>query len=171
MDERIDAYLDDLEAMHAWRSRHARHGEFNDEFVAQSAERTLIERLRGALGHTVRMTVDGREVAGTAVFLGAGICVLAAAEVTIVSLAGVIEMRVSTRRHRQGRTVLEGLGMSAALRRLAAAHEEIVVHLRGTDGTVRGHSELVAADYLEIAGRVIPLTRIAAIQARVNPFA
>ncbi|MCM1014108.1 MULTISPECIES: hypothetical protein [unclassified Brevibacterium] len=171
MDERIDAFLDDLEAMHTWRERHARRGEFSDELAMQAAERTLLERLRGSLGEEVRVTTESREITGTAAFLGAGICVIAGAEVTIVSLACLYELRTGSRRHDHGAGALEKLGMGSALRRLAAWHEEIVIELRATGRTIRGRTDMVAADYVEIAGRIIPLSRIATVQARVNPFA
>ncbi len=171
MDERIDAFLDDLEAMHAWQERHARRGEFADELAAHTAERTLLERLRGAVGQEIRVSTDAREITGALVFLGAGIIVLDGPAVTIVSLAAVVDMRIPSRRHRAGEGVLERLGIASALRRLAAAGEEIAVELRASQGTMRGRVELVAADYLEIAGRIVPLSRIASVQARVNPFA
>lgn len=171
MDERIDAFLDDLEAMHAWQQRHARRGELADELASHAAERTLLERLRGAIGQEIRVATDSREITGTLVSLGAGIIVLTAAETTIVSLASVFELRVGGRRHRRDGDVLERLGMASALRRLAAMHEEIAVELRASRGTIRGHLDLVAADYAELAGRIVPLARIATVQTKVNPFA
>ena len=60
--------------------------------------------------------------------------------------------------------------MGSALRRLAADHEEIALELAGEGGAVRGRSDMVASDYVEISGRIIPHQAIAFVQARVNPF-
>ncbi|WP_309132488.1 hypothetical protein [Brevibacterium sp.] len=171
MDDRINALLSDLEAMHSSQEVHARRGELAEELAAQAAERTLVERLRGSLGHPVQLRVAGREVAGTADFLGAGILVVTGIETVVVSLSSVVEARTRARRHQREVGGLERLGMGSALRRLSAAREELTIVLTGEGGTIRGHAEMVASDYLEIAGRIIPHHAIALVSARINPFA
>lgn len=171
MDDRIDALLADVEAMHSSQEAHARRGELSDEVAAHAAQRTLIERMRGAIGQPVQVAVAAREVSGTAVFLGDGIFVIAGIEVSLVAIDSIREIRTRSRRHRYEAGPMERLGMASALRRLAADHEEISLELAGGGGTVRGRSDLVAADYIEISGRIIPHRSIALVQARVNPFA
>lgn len=171
MDDRIDALLSDIEASEAARQAHLRRGEFGDEFVAHAAERTMLERLRGSLGSSVRVRADSREVTGTAAFLGAGIIVITAAETSIVAIEHIREVRTHARHHRFEPDRLERLGLGSALRRLAAAYDEITVAIGGRSSVIRGRSTMVAADYVEIAGRVIPFSAIVMVQARVNPFA
>ncbi|MCI4011332.1 hypothetical protein [Brevibacterium sp. ZH18] len=170
MDDRIDALLSDMEAMHSAQQRHARRGELGDEVAAHAAELTLRERLRGAIGQTVQVLIGDREISGTAVFLGDGILVISGAEIAIIAVAHIRVIRTRSTRHRDEAGSLERLGMGSALRRLAADHEEIAVELTGDGGVVRGRSEMIAADYVEIAGRIIPFGSIAVVRARVNPF-
>ncbi len=170
MDDRIDALLSDLEAMHSTREVHARRGELAEELAAQAAERTLAERLRATLGRPVQLRAAGREISGTACFLGAGILVVTGTETVVVALDSIVELRASIRRHHQVPDGLERLGLGSALRRLSAAREELTVVLSGDRGTIRGHAEMVAADYLETAGRIIPFGSIALVSARINPF-
>lgn len=171
MDDRIDALLADIEAADTAARTHARRGEFGEELAAHASEMTVLERLRGAIGQQVRLMVAGREIEGTAVFLGRGIVVVAGVGTVIVSIDHIVGLRVLSRRHRFEPGPLERLGMASALRRLAADHEEIAIEIAGQEGAVRGRSDLVAADYVEISGRVIPFSAIAVMHADVNPFA
>lgn len=171
MDDRIEALLSDVEAMHASREAHARRGELSDEVAVLAAQRTLLERMRGAIGQPVQVVVAAREISGTAVFLGDGIFVIAGIEATIVTIDWIREIRTRSRRHRYETGPLERLGMASALRRLASDHEEISLELAGEGGVIRGRSDMVASDYIEISGRIIPHRSIALVQARVNPFA
>ncbi|WP_350271069.1 hypothetical protein AAFP32_06125 [Brevibacterium sp. CBA3109] len=171
MDDRIEALLSDVEAMHASREAHARRGELSDEVAVHAAQRTLLERMRGAIGQPVQVVVAAREISGTAVFLGDGIFVIAGIEATIVTIGWIREIRTRSRRHRYETGPLERLGMASALRRLASDHEEISLELAGEGGAIRGRSDMVASDYIEISGRIIPHRSIALVQARVNPFA
>ncbi|SMX78368.1 hypothetical protein [Brevibacterium antiquum] len=171
MDDRIEALLSDVEAMHASREAHARRGELSDEVAVHAAQRTLLERMRGAIGQPVQVVVAAREISGTAVFLGDGIFVIAGIEATIVTIDWIREIRTRSRRHRYETGPLERLGMASALRRLASDHEEISLELAGEGGAIRGRSDMVASDYIEISGRIIPHRSIALVQARVNPFA
>ena len=171
MDDRIDALLADVEAMHASREIHARRGEFGDELAVHAAQRTLLERMRGTLGQPVQVVVADREISGTAVFLGDGIFVIAGVETVVVAIGSIREIRTRSRRHRYEPGALERLGMASALRRLAADHEEISLELAGDGGTIRGRSDMVAADYVEISGRIIPHRAIVLVRARTNPFA
>lgn len=131
----------------------------------------MLERLRGTLGGPVRVWADSREITGTAAFLGAGILVISAAETSIVAVEHIGELRTHARQHRFEADPLERLGLGSALRRLAAEYEEITVTIAGRSSVIRGRSTLVAADYVEISGRVIPFSAIVMVQARVNPFA
>lgn len=171
MDDRIDALLADVEAMHTSREAHARRGELGDEVAAHAAQRTLLERMRGAIGEPVQVVVGAREISGRAVFLGDGIFAITGVETSIVAIGSIREIRTRSRRHRYESGPLERLGMASALRRLAAVHEEVSLELAGEGGTIRGRSDMVAADYVEISGRIIPHGSIALVQARVNPFA
>lgn len=171
MDDRIDALLADVEAMHASQESHARRGQLGDEMAAHAAQRSLRDRMRGAIGQPVQVGVGTREISGTAVFLGDGIFVIAETETTIVAIDWIREMRTRSRRHSCESGPWERLGMASALRRLASDHEEIAVELAGEGGTIRGHSDMIASDYVEISGRVIPHRSIALVRARANPFA
>ncbi|WP_231446683.1 hypothetical protein [Brevibacterium zhoupengii] len=171
MDDRIDALLADVEATHAAGQAHARRGEFSDEVAVHAAQRTLLERMRGALGQAVQLVVADREISGTAVFLGDGIFVIAGVETVVVAIDSIREIRTRSRTHRYEPGSLERLGMASALRRLAADHEEISLELAGGGGTIRGRSDMVASDYVEISGRIIPHRAIVLVRARVNPFA
>lgn len=171
MDDRIDALLADVEAMHTSREAHARRGELGDEVAAHAAQRTLIERLRGAIGQPVQVVAGAREISGTAAFLGTGILVVSGIETAIIATSCIREIRTRSRGHRYAPDPLERLGIGSALRRLAADHEEISLELAGGGGVIRGRSEMVASDYVEISGRIIAHSAIAIVQARVNPFA
>ena len=171
MDDRIDALLSDVEAMHASREAHARRGELSDEVAAHAAQRTLIERMRGAIGQPVQVVVAAREISGTAVFLGNGIFVIAGIDTAVVAIEWIREIRTRSRRHSRESGPLERLGMGSALRRLAAVHEEVSLELAGEGGAIRGRCDMVASDYVEISGRIVPHRAIALVQTRVNPFA
>ncbi|WP_166971036.1 hypothetical protein [Brevibacterium atlanticum] len=170
MDDRIDALLADIEAADAVARQHARRGELGDEVAAQSAERTFVERLRGALGQTVKVVLPMREIVGVADFLGRDIIVVVGAEASVIAIDGIRSLRTTSRAHRFGAGPLERLGMGSALRRLAAEHAEVAVDIADRPGPVRGLCALVGADYVEIAGRIIPFTAISAVHSRVNPF-
>ena len=171
MDDRIDALLADVEAMHTSQETHARRGELGDEVAAHAAQRTLIERLRGAIGQPVQVVAGAREISGTAAFLGAGIFVVSGIETAIIATGCIREIRTRSRGHKYASGPLERLGIGSALRRLAAGHEEISLELASAGGVIRGRSDMVAADYVEISGRIIAHSAIAIVQARVNPFA
>ncbi|WP_181275626.1 hypothetical protein [Brevibacterium oceani] len=170
MDDRIDALLADIEAAEATAGRHARRGELGDEVAAQAAERTLVERLRGALGQRVKMVLPMREIVGTADFLGRGIIVVVGAEASVISIDSIRSMRTASRSHQFDAGPLERLGMGSALRRLAADHTEVSIDIVDGPGPVRGRCDLVGADYVEIAQRIIPFAAISAVHSRVNPF-
>ncbi|MGC2940323.1 MULTISPECIES: hypothetical protein [unclassified Brevibacterium] len=170
MDDRIDALLADIEAADSAARVHARRGEYGDEVAGQAAERTLLERLRGAVGSTVRVTMSDREVNGAVRFLGRDIVVVAGAEVSAVAISAVRGLRLTTKVHRFEVGGLERLGMGSALRRWSAAHEEVSIDVADRSGGIRGRCELVGADYVEIAGRIVPFAAISAVHARTNPF-
>ncbi|QUL80898.1 MULTISPECIES: hypothetical protein [unclassified Brevibacterium] len=170
MDDRIDALLADVEAAGTAADRHARRGEFGDELAAQAAERTLLERLRAAVGQAVQVTLPTGEISGTMDFLGRGIVVVTGAETSVIAIDRICGLRLATRMHRFEAGGLERLGMGSALRRLAAEHAEVSIEVSGSSGPLRGRCELVGADYVEIAGRIVPFAAISAVRARINPF-
>jgi len=170
MDDRIDALLADIEAADAAAQAHVRRGEFGDEVSGQAAERTLLERMRGALGSTVQVTMPDRDITGTACFLGRNIIVLAGVEVSVIAIKAVRGFRLTTRVHRFDAGGLERLGLGSALRRWSAAYEEVSIDVADRAGNIRGRCALVASDYVEIAGRIIPFAAINAVHARTNPF-
>jgi hypothetical protein len=170
MDDRIDALLADVEAAETAAELHARRGELGDETAAQASERTLRERLRGMLGQTVQVVLPMREVVGIAVFLGDGIFVITGAEAYVISIRAIRGLRTTSRTHSFEAGSLERLGMGSALRRLAAEHEEVSIDVADRPGPIRGRCTLVGADYVELAGRIVPFAAISAVHARVNPF-
>ena len=170
MDDRIDALLADVEAAGTAAELHARRGELGDEVAAQAAERTLLERLRGAVGQAVQVALPAGEVVGTAEFLGRDIFVVTGMETSVIAIGSICGLRSASRRQRMEVGGLERLGMGSALRRLSAEHAEVSIDVSGRPGPVRGRCELVGADYVEIAGRIIPFAAISAVHARVNPF-
>lgn len=170
MDDRIDALLADIEATDTAAQAHVRRGEFSEEVTGQAAERTLLERMRGALGSTVQATLPGRDVTGTVCFLGRDIIVLAGVEVSVIAIRAVRGFRLITRVHRFDAGGLERLGLGSALRRWSAAYEEVSIDVADSAGSIRGRCVLVASDYVEIAGRIIPFAAINAVHARTNPF-
>lgn len=170
MDERIDAFLADVEAAEFAAERHARRGEYGDELAAQAAERTLLERLRGSLGAVVRVTLPQREIAGTLRFLGRDIIVVVGIETSVAAMSGIQMVKVESRAHHFEPGGLERLGMASALRRWQAMRAEISVDVRDRPGPVRGCCSFVGADYVEIAGRIIPFAAVTAAHGQFNPF-
>lgn len=170
MDDRIDALLADIEAADDACERHARRGEFGDELASQASERTLSQRLRGALGRTVRVVLPKREVIGTVVFLGRDILVVTGAETTVIAIAAIRELRLPSRTHRFSAGGLERLGMGSALRRWAAVHAHVTIDVADRPGFVCGRCDMVGADYVDVAGRIVPFAAITAVQSDSNPF-
>ena len=170
MDDRIDALFADIEAAEAAAERHARSGELGDEVVAQASERTLLERLRGALGTKVRAGLPEREIVGTLCFVGRDILVVAGIETSVIVISGIRSLRLESTVHRFEPGGLERLGMASALRRWQALRVEVSVDIAGPSGPVRGGCAFVGADYLEVAGRIIPFAAVRAVHSRVNPF-
>lgn len=170
MDDRIDALLADVEAAETAAERHARRGELGDEVAAQAAELTLRERLRGALGQVVYVVLPEREVSGTASFLGRDVFVVDGVETSVIAIDWIRGLRSESRIHRLEAGGLERLGLGSALRRWAATHAEVSIDVADRSGPVRGRTALVGADYVEIAGRIIPFAAITAVHAQFNPF-
>src|SRR5699024_5388087 len=135
-----------------------------------AAERTLLERLRAAIGQAVQVTLPTGEISGTMNFLSRGIVVVTGAETSVIAIDRISGLRLATWMHRFDAEGLELLGMGSALRRLAAKHAEVSIDVSGSSGPLRGRCELVGADYVEIAGRIVPFAAISAVRARINPF-
>lgn len=171
MDDRLDALFADLEATARSEAAHARRGELAEEATGLAAEHTLLQRLRGLIGARVHIRVAGRDITGTATFLGDNIIVIMGVEASIVAIDGISQLRTDSRLHLGEVGALEKLGFGSALRRLAADHEEVALDLRHGAGMIRGYCGLVAKDYVDVAGRVIPFSAIAVLTARVDPFA
>src|SRR5690625_8006508 len=119
MDGRIDALLADVEAAGTAADRHARRGEFGDELAAQAAERTLLERLRAAVGQAVQVTLPTGEISGTMDFLGRGIVVVTGAETSVIAIDRICGLRMATRMHRFQAGGPGGTGVGSGQRRRA----------------------------------------------------
>lgn len=171
MDERIDELLGDIEAMHGSQERHARRGEYAEEFAAQAAERTWSSRLRGTLGHRVRVVVGEREISGTTTFVGEGVIVIRGFGVAVVMTRAIAELWSDAHAHSETVSAVERLGLGSALRRWSALRAEVEVVRAGGASTIRGRISMVASDYVEIAGRAVPFVIICAVRAASDPFA
>src|SRR5699024_12465051 len=114
--------------------------------------------------------VPPRGSRGTVDLPAVGIGVVAGAETSVIAMDRMCGLRLATRMHRFEAGGLARLGMGSALRRLAAEHAEVSIDVSGSSGPLRGRCELVGADYVEIAGRIVPFAAISAVRARINPF-
>lgn len=170
MDDRIDALFADLEAAEVAAEHHVRRGELSDEVAAQAAERTLLQRLRGSLGTKVRVALPEREIVGMLCFVGRDILVVAGIEASAIAISAIRSLRLESTAHHFEPGGLERLGMASALRRWQAMRTEVSIDIAGRSGAVRGSCSFVGADYVEVAGRIIPFAAVTAVHGRVNPF-
>ncbi len=173
-DERLFAFLDDLEGQAQALYDVERETDLADRSRAAYAEVTLAGRLMASVDHDLVLEVLGvGPVTGTLRRVGPDWCLTrGAAQDWVVRLAAVVSVEGAS-----SRSVPEiawppssRLGLSSALRRLADAGERCVVH--GIDGRAReAVVTRVGEDFVEVSGgqgRLLLLARdtIAAVQSR-----
>jgi len=171
-DERLFAYLDDLEQEAEARFDTERTGELGDRARVEYAAVTLAGRLMASVGRSVTLEVSGvGAVAGSLDRAAADWCLVGAGTTTwVVRLPHVVAVEGTS-----GRSVPDAawsavsrLGIGSPLRGLADAAEPCRVHTAaGTTYDVV--VERVGADFVEVTsgqGRtlVLPLAKIAAVR-------
>jgi hypothetical protein len=138
-DERLFAFLDDLEGRAEALYDAERETDLADRSRAEYAAVTLAGRLMASPGHDVVLEVVGvGPVAGVLQRVGPDWCLThGAAQDWVVRLAAVVSVAgASTRALPEvAWSPVDRLGFGSALRRLADAGEPCVVH--GVDGTAR----------------------------------
>jgi hypothetical protein len=174
-DERLFAFLDDLEGRAEALYDAERDTDLVDRSRAEYAAVTLTGRLMASLGTDVVLDVLGAgPVAGVVQRVGPDWCLThAAAQDWIVRLAAVVSIEGASARAvpEVAWSPVARLGFGSALRRLADAGEPCVVH--GIDGTARAVVPTrVGSDFVEVTlaeGRSLLLSHaaIAAVQSRV----
>jgi hypothetical protein len=173
-DERLLAFLDDLEGRAEALYDAERETDLADRSRAAYAEVTLAGRLMASLDHDVLLEVLGvGPVAGTLRRVGPDWCLVrGAAQDWVVRLATVVSVEGTSARSvpEVAWSPSSRLGLTSALRRLADAGERCVVH--GTDGRAR---EVVVTrvgeDFVEVTGGegrrlLLAGDTIAAVQSR-----
>ncbi len=173
-DERLFAFLDDLEGRAEALYDAERDTDLADRSRAEYAAVTLAGRLMASPGHDVVLDVLGvGPVAGTLQRVGPDWCLAhGAAQDWVVRLAAVVSVAgVSARALPEvAWSPVDRLGFGSALRRLADAGEPCVVH--GVDGSARSVVPTrVGSDFVEVGvaeGRTLLLRHdaIAAVQSR-----
>jgi hypothetical protein len=173
-DERLFAFLDDLEGRAEALYDAERDSDLADRSRAEYAAVTLAGRLMASVGADVALDVLGvGPVTGVLQRVGPDWCLVhGAAQDWVVRLASVASVEGAS-----GRAVPEvawspvaRLGFGSALRGLADAGERCMVH--SVDGTAReGVPTRVGYDFVEVTvgeGRCLLLSRdaIAAVQSR-----
>lgn len=175
-DDRLGALFDDLEQQAEGLVLAERDAEVAELSRAEYAHVDLAARLHGSLGTRLRVSVSGVGVVdGLLSRAGDGWCLLdATPQEWIVRLAVVGSMRGLVDRGvaAQARPVTARLGFASALRGVADARVETVVHL--VDGAlVRGELGRVGADFVELRSRegrsggaeTVPFAAIAAVRS------
>jgi len=173
-DERLFAFLDDLEGRAEALYDAERESDLADRSRAEYAGVTLAGRLMASCGTEVVLEVLGvGTVAGVLQRVGPDWCLAhGAAQDWVVRSAAVVSVEGASARAvpELAWSPVARLGFGSALRRLADAGEPCVVH--GVDGTARpAVLTRVGSDFVELitgAGRILLLSRdaIAAVQSR-----
>lgn len=173
-DERLFAFLDDLEGRAEALYDAERESDLADRSRAEYATVTLAGRLLASSGRDVVLDVRGvGPVAGLLQRVGPDWCLAhGAAQDWVVRLAAVVSVEGASSRAvpEVAWSPVDRLGFGSALRRLADAGEPCVVH--GVDGTARAVVPArVGSDFVEVIvgeGRRLLLRRdaIAAVQSR-----
>ncbi len=173
-DERLFAFLDDLEGRAEALYDAERETDLADRSRAEYAAVTLTGRLMASADRDVVLDVLGvGPVAGVLQRVGPDWCLAhGAAQDWVVRLAAVVSVEgASTRAVPEvAWSPVDRLGFGSALRRLAAAGEPCVVH--STDGAARaGVPTRVGGDFVELTageGRTLLVRHdaIAAVQSR-----
>jgi hypothetical protein len=173
-DERLFAYLDDLEQEAETRFDTERTGELGDRARVEYAAVTLAGRLMASVDRSVTLEVSGvGAVAGSLERVAGDWCLVAAGTTTwVVRLAHVVAVEGASERSVPGAawSPVARLGVGSALRGLADAAEPCRVHTAGGT-TYDVVVERVGADFVEVTtgqGRslVLPLATVAAVRTR-----
>lgn len=173
-DDELFEVLEDLEQQAEAAYDAERGAEVADRSRSAYQEVTLASRLMASVGAAVGLDVLGvGAVGGTLERVGAGWCLVAgAAGDWVLPLAAVTAVRGASPRSvpEAAWSPVARLGLGAALRRVADAGEECVVHL--VDGRrVDGALVRVGADFVEVRGAsggpaLVAFGALAAAQSR-----
>lgn len=173
-DERLFAYLDDLEQDAETRFDAERTGDLGDRVRAEYATVTLASRLMATVGSRVFLELRGvGSVSGMVERVGGDWCLVdSLSRDWVVRLAHVVAVEGASERSvpEVAWSPVARLGVGSALRRLADAGERCVVHT--ADGaTYDVVISRVGADFVEVVtGQdrtlLVALPRIAAVAAR-----
>jgi hypothetical protein len=173
-DERLFAFLDDLEQQAEALYDDERAGELADRSRSEYSAVTLASRLMASVDSEVTLDLLGPgSVRGLLQRVGHDWCLLhGAAQDWVVRLAAVLAVEGGSPRSvpEVAWSPVSRLGLGSALRRVADAGQPCRVH--ATDGTVRdGVLTRVGADFVEATtgeGRtaLLALAAVAAVQSR-----
>jgi hypothetical protein len=152
-DHRLGDLLDDLEQQADGLALAQRDAEVAELARAEFAQMELATRLHGSLGRRLLLDIGGVGVLdGVLSRVGSGWCLLdTGAREWLLRTGAVRSLRGLAERGLvpQVLPVTARLGMGSALRSLAGARVEVVLHR--VDGVLtRGHLERVGADFLEL---------------------
>ena len=173
-DDELFEVLDDLEQRAEALYDAERGAELADRSRSAYQEVTLASRLMASVGTEVAVDLAGiGALSGTVERVGAGWCLLrSAAADWVLPWAAVVAVRGASARSvpEVAWSPVSRLGLGAALRRIADAGGECVVHLvdaRRLDGTL----QRVGADFVEVrtlSGEpvLVPFAVLAAAQSR-----
>jgi hypothetical protein len=174
-DERLFAYLDDLEHDAEARFDAERAGELGDRARSEYAAVTLASRLMASVGRRVALELRGvGAVSGVVERVGADWCLVdALSRDWVVRLAHVVTVEGASERSlpEVAWSPVARLGVGSALRSLADAGERCLVHT--TDGS--SYDVVIArlgADFVEVATGLdrtllLPLAEVCAVQSAV----
>src|SRR5215208_2251181 len=173
-DERLFAFLDDLEQQAQALYDSDRASELADRSRSEYAGVTLVSRLMASMGSEVALDVSGvGPLAGRLQRVGPDWCLMhGAAQDWVVRLAAVTAVEGGSERSvpEVAWSPVSRLGLGSALRRLADAAAACRIH--GVDGSIRdARLGRVGSDFVEAVvgeGRVVLLSTdaIAAVQSR-----
>lgn len=177
-DDRLGDFFEDLEQQADGLALSQRDAEVAELARADFAQVDLAARLHASIGHTLLLEVEGLGVLdGVLTRVGSGWCLLGSGpQEWLVRLAATASLRGLAERGvpAQARPVTARLGLGSALRRIAEAQVEVVLHR--VDGTAtRGRLVRVGADFLDIrrdadgAGpadsvQTVPFSAVAAVR-------
>lgn len=174
-DERLGELFDDLEQQAEGLALSQRDAEVAELVRAEYAQVDLTARLHGSLGHRLLLDVDGlRVLDGVLGRVGSGWCLLdSGAREWVVRLDAVRSLRGLGERvvRAQARPLAARLGLASALRSVAQAQVDAVLH-RVDGSATRGRLERVGSDFVDLrvgdrdAGylETVPFVALAAVR-------